>query len=79
MAIKISLLSTKSTNARAASAIPTHPPLESVITRQINKTAVDAKNKNFFLMLFVYQVIPTANGVIRTRYSAKIFGFKNTE
>lgn len=74
-----SLLSTNNTKARAARAIPTQPPLESVMTMQSRSMPVEAAKRNFFLMDFVYQVMPTAIGVIRTRYSAKIFGLKNTE
>ena len=74
-----SLLSTKRTKARAARAIPTQPPLDSVMTMQSRSMPVEAAKRNFFLMDFVYQVMPTAIGVIRTKYSAKIFGLKNTE
>ena len=73
------LLSTNSTKARAARAIPTQPPLDKVKTIQISRMPVDAAKRNFFLMDFVYQVMPTAIGVMSTRYSAKIFGLKNTE
>ncbi len=73
------LLSTNKTKTRAARAIPTQPPLESVMTIQIRSMPVDAAKRNFFLIDFVYQVMPTAIGVIKTKYSAKIFGLKNTE
>ena len=73
------LLSTKRTKARAARAIPTQPPLDKVKTIQISRMPVAPAKRNFFLMDFVYQVMPTAIGVMSTRYSAKIFGLKNTE